>query len=360
MTMIRKGAVVHVVQHLSPGGLEVMALELARAQSARVPAVVLSLEGSAEEAIAAWPRLASQRDQLVFAGKRPGFDPLLPVRLARLFRRWKPAAVHTHHIGPLLYAGVAARMAGVPALLHTEHDAWHLDNARRRKLMRAAMALSRPRIVADAPLVADAVAEKLGIARPEVVLNGVDTTRFIPADRLAARVALRLPEGARLCGIAARLEAVKGVDVAIDALALLPPDIVLAVAGGGSEEQALRLRAKELGVAERVRFVGRIDDMARFYPALDLLLVPSRNEGLPLAPLEAQSAGVRVVATEVGGTATAIDPMTGALVPPEHPRAMADAVTRLLSRAGDPRAFVQRIASLDGAANRYLSLAGVA
>ncbi len=271
------GAVIHVVQHLAPGGLEVMALELARAQQGRAGgALVVSLEGSAEEAMARWPRLAAQRARLVFLGKAPGLDAALPLRLARLFRRLRPACVHTHHVGPLLYAGAAARAAGVAARLHTEHDAWHLGSARRRRVVRAALALAKPVLVADAPDVAEAVRAALGVA-PRVVLNGVDTDRFAPGDRAASRAALGLPAEAPIIGVAARLERVKGVDLAIAALALLPAPAMLAIAGAGGEEAALRAQAASLGVADRVRFLGLVGDTARFYPALDLLCVPSRS-----------------------------------------------------------------------------------
>lgn len=350
--------ILHVVQHLAPGGLEVMALELARAQRALgQDARVLSLEGEAEAAIAAWPRLAVQREELLFAGKRPGLDPALLPRLVALFRRLRPGCVHTHHAGPLLYAGVAARLARVPSRLHTEHDAWHLNDPRRRRLVRTARVLAAPRMIADAPHVGHAVAVALGGAAPVVVMNGVDTQRFAPRDRAAARAALGLPVAGRLLGVAARLERVKGVDVALAALALLPEDVRLAIAGGGSEAAALRAQAATLGIAHRVHWLGVLDDMARFHPALDLLLVPSRNEGLPLAPLEAQSCGVRVVAAEVGGVAAALCPDTGRLVPPENPAALAQAVRGALDSGGDPRPFVIAHASLETAARACLALA---
>ena len=95
---VAPGTILHVVQHLRPGGLEVMALELARRQQLRTPTLVVSLEGTAEEAISAWPRLAAQRDQLVFLDKKPGLSPALVGQLHALFRRLRPAAVHTHHI----------------------------------------------------------------------------------------------------------------------------------------------------------------------------------------------------------------------------------------------------------------------
>lgn len=355
------GAVIHVVQHLSPGGLEVMALELARAQQALgQESFVLSLEGELEEALSQWPRLASQRGQLLFMGKRPGLDLALVPRLVGLFRRMRPACVHTHHVGPMLYAGAAARLAGVPARLHTEHDAWHLADPKRRRLVRAARLMMAPVMIADAPHVAEAVAEALGGAPPTVVMNGVDTARLMPGDAAAARRALGLPDDVRLLGIAARLEHVKGVDVALDALRQLPRDVHLAVAGGGREAATLRSLTIAHGVADRVHWLGVMNDMARFYPALDLLLVPSRHEGLPLAPLEAQACGVRVVATRVGGTAAGVCPETGSLVPPENPEAMAAAIRAALVVDGDPRPFVLRTASLDAAARACMALAGLA
>ncbi len=352
------GPILHIVQHLAPGGLEVMALELARAQSkAGRPALVLSLEGEAEAAIRHWPRLEGERQRLIFLGKRPGLDHALPLRLARLFRRLRPSCVHTHHVGPLLYAGPAARLAGVAARLHTEHDAWHLANPRRARLVRAALALAGPVLVADAPDVAEAVRRAVG-SLPRVVLNGVDTTRFTPGDQAAARAALGLPQGRPIIGIAARLERVKGVDIALDALALLPGDALLAVAGGGGEEAALRAQVAALGLGERVRFLGLVQDTARFYPALDVLCVPSRNEGLPLAPLEAQACGVPVVAARVGGVATALCPATGRLVAPEDPAALAAGLAATLAQpGGNPRPFVLRQASLAAAADAYLTLA---
>ncbi len=352
------GAVIHVVQHLSPGGLEVMALELARAQQALgQETYVLSLEGSLEEALAHWPRLATQKGQLLFMGKRAGLDVTLVPRLIALFRGMRPACVHTHHVGPMLYAGAAARLARVPARLHTEHDAWHLAEPRRRRLVRAARLLMAPVMIADAPHVAEAVAQALGGPLPLVVMNGVDTERLQPGDQASARQALGLPADVQMLGIAARLEHVKGVDVALDALRHLPQQVHLAIAGGGREAGTLRSLSIAHGVEDRVHWLGVLDDMARFYPALDLLVVPSRHEGLPLAPLEAQACGVRVVATRVGGTAAGICPLTGHLVPPEDPEVLAAALRRALNEAGDPRPFVLATASLDAAARACLDLA---
>lgn len=353
----QNGPIIHVVQHLRPGGLEVMALELARAQSTRHPVMVLSLEGNAEDAIAAWPRLAAQRAQLIFMGKKPGIDVALIPRLVRLFRRLRPACVHTHHIGPLLYAGPAARLANVKKRVHTEHDAWHLRDARRRRVAQLAIAAARPVLVADAPNVAEAMQQALGCAAPMVILNGVDTQRFAPGDRDAARLALDLPLDARIIGVAARLEGVKGVDVAIRAVAAMDQPAMLAIAGTGSQHEALRDLAARLGVANRVVFLGHIDDMSGFYVALDALCLSSRAEGLPLSLLEAQASGVPVVASDVGGVPTAICPRSGRLVGSENVAGFAAALdAALMPLLESPRQFVLRTASLSASANSYLDL----
>ena len=364
---VAPGTILHVVQHLRPGGLEVMALELARRQQLRTPTLVVSLEGTAEEAISAWPRLAAQRDQLVFLDKKPGLSPALVGQLHALFRRLRPAAVHTHHIGPLLYAGAAARLAGVKTRLHTEHDAWHLSDPRRRRVAKVALAASGCRLIADSAHVADAVATALGGEPPRVILNGIDTARFRPADQQAARRALGLPLDGKVIGISARLEHVKGVDIALEALVRLDGeaarDVTLAIAGSGSLRATLERQAVALGIADRVAFLGHLDDMAAFYPALDVFCLPSRAEGLPLSLLEAQSCAIPVVATRVGGVCDAVCDATGHLVPSEDPSALASALQcslqESLARNGnrDPRNFVLKTADLDSIAQAYLELA---
>ncbi len=356
------GPIIHVVQHLSPGGLEVMALELARAQRARHPTLVVSLEGSFPAAAAQWPRLLPLRDGLHFMGKRPGLDALLIPRLIALFRRLRPVCVHTHHAGPLLYAGPAARAAGVRRRIHTEHDAWHLQNARRRRVVSFALWVTRPKLVADAPHVAASVAAALGRKLPRVILNGVDTERFAPGDRRTARRALSLPESGFIIGIAARLERVKGVDIAITALAQLP-GVLLAIAGSGAEAEKLQTQATALGVQQRVVFLGLVEDMPGFYRAIDLLCLPSRAEGLPLSMLEAQSCGTPVCACDVGGVRAALDPDSGSLVPPDDAASLAHALRCYVQSGDQPasqttsRRFVERMASLQQMAAAYLTLA---
>lgn len=333
------GNVVQVIQRLIPGGIETLALDL----SARLPGDnrVLSLEWSRAQIIGNWPALADSPVPFEGLEKPPGIRPGFVFTLAWRLRELKPRGVLAHHVGPLLYAGLAARLAGVPRFVYVEHDVWHYQNANHRRLAGLAARLVRPHIVAVSHNVAQTVREVMPGCPVDVIPNAVDTTRFVPGDKQAARARLGLPAQARIVGAAGRLEPVKGQDVLVQAMTQVP-DALLVLIGKGSEQAALEAETARLGLSDRVRFLGHRSDMPALYPAFDLVCLPSRNEGLPLSVLEAQACGIPVVATDVGSVREGICPDTGCVVPPEDPQAMAAAIVRMLARppGGDPRAFV--------------------
>jgi glycosyltransferase involved in cell wall biosynthesis len=131
------------------------------------------------------------------------------------------------------------------------------------------------------------------------------------------------------------MEEVKGVDVLLAAMALLRdrfPTLRLLAVGTGSLDRPLQKMAAEIGIADRVRFTGLRTDVPAIFRGLDLLVLPSRSEGLPMVLLEAFGLSVPVVATRVGGTPELVeDGVTGLLVPPEDPAALADAIARALA-----------------------------
>ena len=331
-----------IVQHLSPGGIETLVLDLMR--HSRHKTLIFSLEGTREHALAKWPVLKPYADRLVFLNKQPGFEPKLIQALVRLFSWHKITSVHTHHIGPLLYGGLACRFSGIKSLIHTEHDAWHLADKKRRLLQKCLLACLRPLWVADAKAVAGKVSSYLKMPNVRVITNGIDIEKFTPGDKLTARQKLHLPENARLIGCAGRLEPVKGQDVLIRALAHLPPAYHLAIAGDGSTKDALKHQVSQAGLASRVHFLGVVDDMPAFYQALDVFCLPSRFEGMPLSPLEAQACNIPSVITDVGGCSEVVCAQSSILVPPDKPVCIAEAVLDLsvLSYRQNPRAFVQQ------------------
>ena len=347
-----------VVQHLRPGGIETMALDLLANGHTADRRLIVSLEGNQSQAIKIWPRLETCKENLIFLNKQPGLQPAVIRRLASLFRRHKVDVVHTHHIGPLLYAGLASRFVPGVRLVHTEHDAWHLDDRRRCRLERLLVMLTRPVLIADSGTVADNMRDKLRIARPEIIPNGIDTNRFTPGDRRDARKLLALPLGATLIGCSGRLEMVKGQQVLIDAFALLDKDCHLVLAGSGSMEQSLRRQATALGMADRVHFAGHLEEMPVFYRALDLYCQPSLNEGLPLAPLEAQSCGIPAVVTDVGGSRETLSPESGTLVRANDPVELARVLKRCIRSGGksNPRPFIRASFDTEAMVSSYRRL----
>lgn len=339
----KSNIVIHVVQHLAPGGLEALALNMLAFSNPARRVLIVSLEGTREEALANWPRLRNVEHQLVFLNKPAGYSLATLRQLYKLFRTLKPSTVHTHHIGPILYGSVAARLAGVKARLHTEHDAWHLSNHKHRSLQRMALKIAKPCLVADAKLVRDQIEQHLSYDDITVIKNGIDCQLFKPGSKHLARQALGLPLNTKIIGSAGRLEWVKGHDILLNALVALPNDVQLVIAGAGSQRELLEQQAQALGVHQRVTFLGLVDDMCRFYQSLDLFCLPSRSEGFPLSTLEAQACDIVTITTDVGACNETLCPNSGCVVEGENPDAMAQALFNALSNHDQqvsPREFV--------------------
>lgn len=172
-------------------------------------------------------------------------------------------------------------------------------------------------------------AEKITVLR-----NGVDSHLFAPADRDAVRAELDLTGPAMVA--VGNVLASKGQDIAIRALTTLT-DTTLLIVGSGADEAAFRRLAETLGVADRVRFMGRVDQgaLARYFSAADVSLLASEREGWPNVLLESMACGTPVVATHVGGVPEIITrPDAGRIMKDRTPQSLAEAVLAL--RADPP------------------------
>lgn len=350
--------IIQVVQHLSPGGIEVMALEMLKLRKKDTRMLIVSLEGQAEIMLRKWSRLESIKDSLIFLNKSEGHSTKTLLALRSLFVKERPIAVHTHHIGPLIYAGLAARICGVKNIIHTEHDAWHLKNMKRRILERNILKLVRPIVIADSKSVKHSFESFIPNVKASVILNGVDTEKFSPGEKKSARLKLDLPTNKTLIGCAGRLEKVKGQHILIRALSKLPSNYCLTFAGSGSEKETLINLVHSLDLHHRVFFLGLQEDMVTFYQALDVFCLPSYNEGMPLAPLEAQSCDIPSVLTAVGGCEESMCPVTGALVPSGSPKAISSAIHHVTRTppTQSPRDFVVINANARIMTNQYQNL----
>ncbi|EGU43280.1 putative glycosyl transferase [Vibrio ichthyoenteri ATCC 700023] len=349
---------VHVVQHLAPGGIETLVLEMLRLANERHRVLVISLEGNLPRAIQQWPKLASFKGNLIFLNKPSGFHFSAIIRLARLLKFLKPDVLHTHHIGPLLYGGAACKLTSVPCHIHTEHDIWHLSNRNNERLQRMALAIAKPRLVADAEMVSSQLSRRFKYADITVIKNGIDCRRFKPASQSLARQQFGLPLSGTIIGCAGRLEHVKGQDVLIKALAMLPSNFSVAIAGDGSQSDSLKKLAKHLNVSNRIHWLGLVDDMPRFYQSLDLFCLPSRHEGFPLSTLEAQSCDIVTVASHVGAVEETICPCSGQLFQAEQPHALTAKIYSALAQMKplSPRQFVLKNNDIESMVAAYQRL----
>ncbi len=233
--------------------------------------------------------------------------------------------------------GVAAAMLGAhfgkPVVITARGSDLNLiaqHAAPRRMIQRAAAAAAGLITVSDA-LKDRLVALGVPPERVRVLRNGVDLARFSPADRDAARAALGL-DGPVLLAVG-NVIPLKGHDLIIDALPRLPAATFLLI-GDGAEQDALVAQAKRLGVAARVRFLGRVpqEDLPRYYNAADLLIHPSSCEGWPNVLLEAMACGTPVLATKVGGIPEVVAaPEAGRLLTARNAPAIVTAVEEMLA-----------------------------
>jgi glycosyltransferase involved in cell wall biosynthesis len=279
--------------------------------------------GAVERYVEAIARAVREETMLV----HPGVAELrrLPVRnvelqnprlstLVRLLRELRPRLVHATDMWP--QALVAARLARVPRLLVTHHtpELPRRDNLAGRVWQRLGW-LARPEVI----YTSEADRRRDGRSPSHVVALGIDLDRFE-----GAQPALRSDRP--LVGNVARLAPQKDHRTLMEA-ARLVPEADFVVAGDGELREELERQAD----GSNVRFLGARDDVPELLASFDVFAFPSLFEGLCLAVIEAQAAGVPVVATPVGGIReTVVDGETGLLVPTRNPAALAAAIRRLL------------------------------
>jgi glycosyltransferase involved in cell wall biosynthesis len=234
--------------------------------------------------------------------------------LVAILRRLRPRIAHAMDVWP--QAVVAARLARVPRVLVTHHtpELPRRDNLAGRVWQRLGW-LARPEVI----YTSEADRQRDGRRPSHVIPLGIELDRFD-----GARPALP-PDGPRV-GNVARLAPQKDHRTLIEA-ARLVPEAEFVIVGDGELREELERAAEGL----RVRFLGARDDVPELLASFDVFAFPSRFEGLCLAVIEAQAAGVPVVATPVGGIReTVVDGETGLLVPPGDPAALAAGIRRLL------------------------------
>ena len=266
-------------------------------------------------------------------------DPLDLLTIRRLARG--KDVVHLHSSKAAVLGRVAALSISRhhrPAVVVTAHYWSWLVGGRWASLYRWIERLLARRcdvIVAVSEREASEGRVALGSSAPvRLIPNGVDRDHFSPHGVSAER-----DPGAPLLVCVGRLSHQKGQDVAIRALALLRDRAarlrLVGAESGGGERAGLEALAGSLGVSDRIEWSGGVDDTAPEYRAADVVITPSRWDGLSLALLEAMASGATIVASDVNGSESLGD--AGVIVPPDDPQALADAIDSLLGSASSRR-----------------------
>lgn len=290
--------IVQVVQNLEIGGLERLAVDLAREQkrAGHAPSIycVCQPGALAREAEAAGI-------PVVAFGKEPGFSPRTVWRMARCLRRERPDVVHTHNPVIHHYGVAAARLAGAPVVLNTLHGVGALlRDPRTARIFRATLPWTDAAVVVSEST-RELCVRRLGMARDKtrVILNGIPTEKFAVerAQPGSQRPRIRF-------GTVGRLVPAKDHLTLVGAFARMLADIPQAelhILGDGPLRAPIEGRVTQLGMQSRVRLHGASQDVAGFLSKLDLFVLSSVTEGLPVAILEAMAAGLPIVSTRVGG-----------------------------------------------------------
>jgi len=325
--------VLHVVYSLDAGGMENGVVNVSGALTAaefEVHACCLARAG-----------LFASRfpypERVHVLGKKDGLSPATVLGLARHIRKVSPDVIHTHNLGPLIYTMLAAPAAGL-RVLHGEHaELTAAELAPRRRWLRRFL-YGRVRRVhtVSKSLRRSLIEQGFPGEKIDVVVNGVDTARFHPGPIEEAREETGLPAEATLLGLVGRFGRYKRHAELIEAFEKLAPGdptLALLFAGsGGPLEEATRRRAAGSPFASRIHFAGFQADPRPWYQALDLLVLPSTNEGLSNALIEAMACAIPALGHTACGNEDVIqDSKNGFLRDLSTPERLRDALADALA-----------------------------
>jgi glycosyltransferase involved in cell wall biosynthesis len=285
-----------------------------------------------------------KRNAVRVLDKPPGFSWQAVRRLRKVFEEVQPAIVHTHNLGTLIYSVLARPRNSRLPILHGEHAEFaEVDLTLRRRVQRAVLYRQVEKIVPVSESLGEhlishgAPADKMA-----AINNGVDTERFVPGNRSAAREQFGLPQEAVVLGMVGRFGPYKRHDLLIAAFedfAKANPNVhLLLVGGGGPEEKRIRELVERSPVRCQILWAGFKPDPLSCYQAMDMLVLPSFNEGMSNAALEAMACAVPVLCHRACGHADIIhDGVNGYVRNIESAPELARILSELLARQGELR-----------------------
>lgn len=326
--MSRKLRLLHIINNLNYGGMERILSDLVRlTDPSRFDKHLLALSYLGQFA-----KGLENVATLHVADCMSPWSLVWPRRLARQIQQIAPDVVHTHS-GVWYKASLAARLAGVRRLIHTEHGRPNPDSWQRKFFERLAAKRTDVVVAVSEPLAKYHLSDWIVLERHKIrtIINGVDTDLYSPrADPGTVRRELGIEAMMPVLGSVGRLERIKGYDLMLEAFRRLRsewqngPAPILVIAGEGAERDHLETLVASYGLREKIKFLGWRDDIHDLQATFTLFTLSSRNEGTSVSLLEAMSAGLCPVVTNVGGNPGVLGKeLSHRLVPPEDSVALA-------------------------------------
>lgn len=321
--------VMHLVLGLKCGGLEKVVIDLAdRLNSKGYQNVICCLDEPGELADE-----AIEKGIKLIKLERPekGVNLSLFLKLSRLFRKEEIEVLHTHNCAPAIYGAPAAKLAGVSAIINTRHG-------REKKIVNRFIWNLNDNIIAVSE---DAKKEFLKWNhvkedRVEVIYNGININKYGGKEVIKddIKMKLNIPSSVVVIGTIGRLSPEKDHHTLLKAFSIIVKsleNVNLVIVGDGILRKDLESYSLELGISEKVIFLGFREDIPDILSIFDLFVLPSETEGVSLTLLEAMAGSKPVVATDVGGNPEVVsNGETGLLVPPRDHERMAKAILHVL------------------------------
>lgn len=330
--------ILHVLDRLITGGTEYGVLKLMNGlPQEKFESRICVMRGTRSELADSAPLVG----RVLFAGGPEEGRQFSFHRLARVFRLWRPHIVHSRNWGTI-EAVAAARWAGVPVAIHSEHG-YELNTLEglplKKRLLRRGIYRLADVVFTVTRDLSSFHARQVGWdpARIVTIYNGVDTRRFAPQplERRRIRQEMGLPESRFVIGAVGRLVPIKSYPTLLKAaqeLLRTGHDVSVLLAGEGPERAALEREAAPLG--DRVIFLGKRDDMPRLFNAMDVFAQTSISEGMSNTILEAMASELPVIVTGVGGNPEVVThEMTGLIFNPGDLSALTANLARLVNNA---------------------------
>ncbi len=328
----------HVIESLKTGGAERVLVDIINCLPKNFTSYICCIKKSGVMA----EKLKALPVQIFELNKKEGNDFFIPFQLAKLLISNRIDIVHAHNWNCFCESIVAVILARKPKIIHTihgHHNIYPDTNVYRikeklRHLMEHVLSFRSFKICTVSNDILGFIQKEIGISskKLEVVINGVETKLKVK-NKSSIKIEIGLQENDFIVCFVGRLEPVKNIDELFFALRLVRkrcPDIRLLILGDGKERSRLEKLSNETNLEDCISFLGFRDDVIDILGISDLFILPSHYEGISIALLEAMSAGLPAIVSDVGGNPEVVEHnQTGLLFQPGNLDSLVESILRL-------------------------------